>query len=90
MWEYMQKKCAIFSQISTTNAPVTKTYLWKNEYVFYFVRQACRLTNRWKSVVEVDIANHIEKHKLSIVRWKWRKCVSKSWLDVQKLDIKAV
>ena len=23
MWEYMQKKCAIFSQISTTNAPTT-------------------------------------------------------------------
>jgi len=35
-----------------------------------YVRQACRLTNRWKSVVEVYIANHIEKHKLSIVRWK--------------------
>ena len=24
------------------------------------------------------------------MRWKWRKCVSKSWLDVQKLDIKAM
>ena len=35
---------------------------------FNNVRQACRLANRWKSVVEVDIANHIEKHKLSIVR----------------------
>ena len=22
MWEYMQKKCAIFSQISTANAPM--------------------------------------------------------------------
>ena len=40
--------------------------------------------------MEVYIANHIEKHKLSIVRWKWRKCVSKFWLDVQKLDIKAM
>ena len=56
----------------------------------FLVRQACRLANRWKSVMEVYIANHIEKHKLSIVRWKWRKCVSKFWLDVQKLDIKAV
>ena len=36
--------------------------------------------------MDVDIANHIEKHKLSIVRWKWRKCVSKSCPDVQKLD----
>ena len=59
------------------------------EKFFDMVRQACRLANRCKSVVEVDIANHIEKHKLSIVRWKWRKCVSKSWLDVQKLDTKA-
>ena len=24
------------------------------------------------------------------MRWKWRKCVSKSWLDVQELDIKAM
>ena len=24
------------------------------------------------------------------MRWKWRKCVSKSWLDVQEFDIKAI
>ena len=54
------------------------------------VRQAYRLANRWKSVLEVYIANQLEKHKLSVVRWKWRKCVSKSWLDVKKFDIKAM
>ena len=56
----------------------------------FLVRQACRLANRWKFVLEVYIVNQLEKHKLSIVRWKWRKCVSKSWLDVQELDIKAM
>ena len=72
-----------------TNRPQFQEMI-KKYHLFLNVRQACRLANRWKSVVEVYIANQLEKHKLSIARWKWRKCVSKSWLDVQKLDIKAM
>jgi hypothetical protein len=40
--------------------------------------------------MEVGIANHIRKHKVSIVRWNWRKCGIKSWLDEQKPNTKAM